>query len=170
MSVIPFNNLRQADDFFSVFLSTANAHPAENTTDPTWLFAGTNQGIMDRYKHFKRCWGVVDYVNIPRSDAFPLALAGSSVCLRMYQNQQPNSFDSLNGQSNVIYMCMARKIAGTETSVVSGCSPPTNSGFPFEVMNPFGNIQLGWTLPTANTALQVGRAWEVKITYYFYKE
>lgn len=180
MSVIPFNNLKQADDFFSIYLSSADAISGANNTNPKFLFTTTNQGILDRYKHFKRCWGVVDYVCIPRNNGLPNADNGATICLRMKNNQQPNSFSSKTKTANsaansdqvdIIYMASCQNVIGTENN---GSGPPTQPGFPFEVMNPFGPIELEWTTcfstNGAYTAINMGANWAVKMTYYFYKE
>lgn len=181
MSVQPFTSLKMADDFFSIYLNTGDADGSTgNNKDPTWLYRA-NQGILDRYKGFKRCFGVVDFVNIPRADALPTSLLGSTIVLRMKQNTQPNSFESttvsnvagkiiLLEQTNIIYMCNARQLEGTETTAISGVAPPTNTGFPFEVCNPFGPMELCWTATNDFTAIDMGNTWSVKMTYYFYKE
>ena len=175
MSVIPFNNLRQADDFFSIYLDTMDAHrPGAGalTESPMWIFQ-PNQGILDRYKDFKRCWGVVDFVIIPRVNVVPLGALGGGIVLRMKNNIQPNSYEASDlGQTNIIYMCNGKRLeAGVETTAVTGITPPTHVGFPFEVMSPFSPIELYWTDPyNPDTPLDMGNAWQVKITYYFYRE
>ena len=175
MSVSPFINLKQADDFFSIYLDTMDAHrPGAGalTESPMWIFQ-PNQGILDRYKDFKRCWAVVDFVIIPRVNAVPLGALGGGICLRMTHNIQPNSYEASDlGQTTAIYMCNGKRLeAGVETTAVTGIVPPTHSGFPFEVMSPFSPIELYWTDPyNPDTPLDMGNAWQVKITYYFYRE
>ena len=178
MSVIPFNTLKQADDFFSIYLSTADTQTGSENENPRWLYTTTNQGILDRYKNYKRCWGVVDYVSIPRDNGLPTADVGGTICLRMRTNQQPNSFQSKTNsanaggnsdQSDIIYMASCQRVIGTENG---GGGPPTQPGFPFEVMNPFGPIELAWTscfgTDGAYASIDMGANWAVKMTYYFY--
>ena len=58
-------------------------------------------GLMgDRYKFFKKCIAVVNYLNMPNQ---PGLLAGGNYVIRDLPNSQMNSTDSITRQSTNIF-------------------------------------------------------------------
>ena len=98
MSVQPFNSLRQADDFFTVVLNTANSLNASKS-NPRWNI-NPSGAVCDRYKLYKRCIGVVNWIDLQPDTNFN---SGKGLVIRDTSNQQMNSSDSLTNQSNIIY-------------------------------------------------------------------
>ena len=193
MSVQPFSNLGMADDFFSVHLHTFSKTSGTNA-EPVWILKPTNSAVQDRYKFYKRCFAVVDFVDIKAHDNFR---TGDAIAVRDTMNSQPNSYDSLNGYNNIIYMTrgidsadatiastnptpVPQQTSGTDnlgyTNVnhymsFTGATKliPQGVGFPYEKLSPFGEQRLVVTDATNNTPIDCGY-WGIKITYYFYKE
>ena len=102
MSVQPFNSLRQADDFYTVVLDTANSLNASKS-NPRWNI-NPSGAVCDRYKLYKRCIGVVNWIDLQPDANF---VSGRGLVIRDISNQQMNSSDSLTNQSNIIYFLQA---------------------------------------------------------------
>jgi len=155
MSVQPFNTFRMADDFFNVFLYTANSLN-NSASSPIWNLPTTGQ-MGDRYKFYKKCIGVVNYVSLPVTSNG--AVAGNQYFIRDITNTQSNSSDTQIGQqSNIIYSFQA------DTNIITN-----QTGFPFLVVNPFGTQQMSIT-SADNIPSSVTVNWGIHITYYFYYE
>ncbi len=156
MSVQPFNTFRQADDFFNVFLHTSNCINS-NATIPRWRINASG-AVCDRYKMYKKCIAVVNYLCMD-DDVISGATAGDSYVIRDVSNQQMNSSDSITNQSNIIYVF-----------TVDGTNVLQSPGFPYEKANPFGEQDLSISVGNTATASTIANAkhWGVHITYYFY--
>lgn len=156
MSVQPFNTFRQADDFFNVFLHTSNCINS-NASTPRWRINASG-AVCDRYKMYKKCIAVVNYLCIDNT-VISGATAGNSYVLRDVSNQQMNSSDSLTNQSNIIYVF-----------TYDGTSVLQSPGFPYEKANAFGEQELTITEGGSTTAktMNADKDWGVHITYYFY--
>ena len=163
MSIQPLNTFGMADEFFNVYLHTSeclNKNELGHDSKPIWNLAKT--GLMgDRYKFFKKCIGVVNFVVLPTSANG--ATAGKKYLIRDVNNSQSNSTDTLlDGQSNIIYSFQT-----------GGDIASTDAGFPYLVTNPFGTQQLMITEhdsinpPTDDD--EITTSWGIHITYYFYK-
>lgn len=155
MSVQPFNSFSMADDFFNIFLHTSNS--INNSAHiPRWNLPITGQ-MNDRYKFYKKCIAVVNYVNLEVANDG--AVAGEQYHIRDITNTQSNSSDTQIGQqSNIIYSFQA------DTNVLS-----SNTGFPYLVVNPFGTQEFSITTATSTTPnTSVTKHWGIHITYYFY--
>ena len=63
MSSQPFSSFRQADDFFNVYLHT-NDSINTSTQTPRWLI-NPSSALQDRYKPYKKCIAVVNFVDLP---------------------------------------------------------------------------------------------------------
>lgn len=155
MSTQPFNSFNMADDFFNIFLHTANSIN-NSANSPRWNLPITGQ-MSDRYKFYKKCIGVVNYVNL--EVATNGALVGGQYHIRDITNTQSNSSDTQIGQqSNIIYSFQA------DTNVLTG-----NNGFPYLVVNPFGTQEFSITGATSSTpSTAITKDWGIHITYYFY--
>lgn len=154
MSVQPFNNFQMADDFFNIFLNTSNSIN-NSASSPRWNLPVTGQ-MNDRYKFYKKCIAVVNYVNVP------IEANGADVKkqyhIRDISNTQSNSADTqIDQQSNIIYSFQ------TDTNVLVG------GGFPYLVVNPFGIQEFSITEASSTTPdTSVTSHWGIHITYYFY--
>ena len=155
MSVQPFNSFSMADDFFNIFLHTSNSIN-NSAHSPRWNLPITGQ-MNDRYKFYKKCIAVVNYVNLEVANDG--AVVGQQYHIRDITNTQSNSSDTQIGQqSNIIYSFQA------DTNVLS-----SNTGFPYLVVNPFGTQEFSITEATATTPnTSVTKHWGIHITYYFY--
>jgi len=156
MSVQPFNTFRMADDFFNVFLYTGNSINNSDSS-PIWNLPTTGQ-MGDRYKFYKKCIGVVNYVSLPVVNNG--AVAKSQYFIRDITNTQSNSSDTqIQQQSNIIYSFQA------DTNVITN-----QTGFPYLVINPFGTQQLTITSGDSLSPASITVNWGIHITYYFYYE
>ena len=189
MSVQPFSNLGMADDFFSVVLQTDSKTTGTNA-EPMWVI-NPSSAMQDRYKFYKRCFAVVDFLAVRAHQNFT---TGEAICVRDVNSSQPNSFDSKNGFNNIIYITRGidandGTIASTNPTPVSqetaagvftgithrmsftGATKliPSTNGFPFEKVNPFGEQRYVITSLEQNLPIDCG-SWGIKVTYYFYKE
>ena len=188
MSTQPFSNLGMADDFFSVNLHTSSGNIGSNQ-NPVWIIDPPNGAVQDRYKFYKRCFAVVDFVDIKADNNF---VTGEAICIRDLNNAQPNSFDSQNGYNNIIWL--SRGINSNENVISStniqarqeatstnfenitnymsftGATKliPSGASFPYEKVNAFGEQRYTITKAENNTSIDAG-AWGIKITYYFYR-
>jgi len=159
MSIQPFDTYKMADDFFNIYLHTSNSIN-NSTKEPIWVLPVTGQ-MGDRYKFYKKCIGVVNFVCLPTSTTG--ATAGAKYLIRDISNTQSNSADTLiGGQSNIIYNFQA----DTNTS-------SSQVGFPYLVVNPFGQQQLqiteyDGTAPVTSGGDEIDEDWSIHITYYFY--
>ena len=157
MSIQPFDTYKMADDFLNVYLHTSNSIN-NSTKEPIQVLPVTGQ-MGDRYKFYKKCIGVVNFVCLPTSTAG--ATAGAKYLIRDISNTQSNSADTLIQQSYIIYNFQA----DTNTS-------SSQVGFPYLVVNPFGQQQLqiteyDGTAPATGTN-EIDTDWSIHITYYFY--
>lgn len=155
MSTQPFSSFRQADDFFNVYLHTANSINSSNS-NPRWRIHASG-AVCDRYKSYKKCIAVVNWVDLPPGSW--VSATGKGLLIRDVNNQQMNSSDTQINQSNIIYYLSA---------ATSGISTQLQ-GFPYEKVNPFGEQEFSITLTTTttpNTSTSID--WGVHITYYFY--
>lgn len=111
MSVQPLNSFRQADDFYNVYLHTSKSIN-NSKTNPRWIMPVS--GLMgDRYKFFKKCIAVVNYLSMPNQVGL---LAGSTYVIRDVSNSQMNSTDSITTQSNNIFFFQAAGQVFTDSS------------------------------------------------------
>lgn len=158
MSVQPFNNFQMADDFFNVFLHTSDSIN-NSASSPRWNLPVTGQ-MNDRYKFYKKCIAVVNYVNVPiTAGGGGGVVAGGQYHIRDISNTQSNSADTqINQQSNIIYSFQV------DTNVLT-----SNNGFPYLVVNPFGTQEFSITGATSTTAsTSITNHWGIHLTYYFY--
>ena len=161
MSTQPFDSFRQADDFFNIYLHTTNAVNSTHSSrraNPRWN-VHANGAICDRYKSYKKCIAVVNWVDIPAVGGM-VSADGIGLVIRDVTNQQMNSIDSDINQTNIIYYIGASKNGNSEQ----------HQGFPYEKMNPFGEQEMSISLTTTNIPLtsEAGVDWGIHITYYFY--
>ena len=179
MSSQPFTSFRQADDFFNVYLHT-NDSINTSTQNPRWLI-NPSSALQDRYKPYKKCIAVVNFVDLPSGTM--ITTSGNGLVIRDVSSQQMNSSDSKTNQSNIIYFLQA--INNTDSNVIktykSDDTEVTNTltpigsercnlqkvGFPYEKANPFGIQELTITTTSNTTAINANN-WGIHITYYFY--
>ena len=144
----PFNNFRQADDFFNVYLNSQDSINSSNQ-NPRWRINASG-AVCDRYKSFKKCIAVVNWVDLPSH----ANVDNNGIIVRDIMNQQMNSSDSNINQTNIIYHLDR--------------SRNNPAAVPFEKANPFGEQEFILTLAKNSTAINPGNEWGIHITYYFY--
>jgi len=189
MSIQPFSSFRHADDFFNVVLNTANSINSSKS-NPRWLI-NASSAVMDRYKPYKKCIGVVNWIDLQPDANFT---SGGGVVIRDVSSQQMNSSDSLTNQSNIIYFIQAvdtddkyeiQTYENTDQDMTNGDITSTTTtniakalgnakhnlikvGHPYEKVNPFGVQDFSLTPTTSTTAITPTNDWVIHITYYFY--
>ena len=189
MSIQPFSSFRQADDFFNVVLNTANSINSSKS-NPRWLI-NASSAVMDRYKPYKKCIGVVNWIDLQPDANFT---SGGGVVIRDVSSQQMNSSDSLTNQSNIIYFIQTtdtddkyeiETYKNTDQDMTNGDITSTTTtniakalgnakhnlikvGHPYEKVNPFGVQDFSLTPTTSTTAITPTNDWVIHITYYFY--
>lgn len=157
MSIQPLNTFGMADEFFNIYLHTSTSINSD-PKNPIWNLSST--GLMgDRYKFFKKCIGVVNFVAL--DGANDGAVLGEKYLIRNMNNSQSNSTDTLiGGQTNIIYAYQTDEHISND-----------NAGFPFLLINPFGTQELMITKNNETTPLStITKHWGIHITYYFYKD
>ena len=189
MSIQPFSSFRHADDFFNVVLNTANSINSSKS-NPRWLI-NASSAVMDRYKPYKKCIGVVNWIDLQPDANFT---SGGGVVIRDVGSQQMNSSDSLTNQSNIIYFIQAvdtddkyeiQTYENTDQDMTNGDITSTTTtniakalgnakhnlikvGHAYEKVNPFGVQDFSLTPTTSTTAITPTNDWVIHITYYFY--